>query len=262
VYESSISTATHLNGAKGIGVLINGTAAGNTYTMLARQKSTNGVFNLGVWNDNYNLFYIADSIISAGTNSYTRRLKLLDESGNSSFPGNISFARGNGIDFGSGTVKGNSQYGDLTINNTGGYTYLAVNGTNILSVRSNGLWSKSGYPYYCGKDLYNNSSGTNGNITLSETAANFTFIDVFFIDSHSRVQCARSYSPNGRQILLYSNSPFAKAKTCMADVGARKFNGTAFNLADDEYGTWNSWNNSWSRNNNIKVIEVVGWRTT
>lgn len=108
--------------------------------------------------------------------------------------------------------------------------------------------------------LYNNASGTNGNITLSETSANFTFIDVFFIDSHNRVQTARSYTPNGRTILLYSNSPFAKAKTCMADVGARKFNGKAFNLADDEYGTWNSWNNSWSRNNNIKVISVVGWR--
>lgn len=137
-------------------------------------------------------------------------------------------------------------------NPTGGQMSMIIDGTVYVN--------EGRARCYGAKNLYYNGSGTNGNITLNETAANFEFIDVFFIDSHNRVQTARSYTPNGRTILLYSNSPFAKAKTCMADVGARKFNGTAFNLADDEYGTWNSWNNSWSRNNNIKVISVVGWR--
>ena len=137
-------------------------------------------------------------------------------------------------------------------NPTGGQMSMIIDGTVYIN--------EGRARCYGAKNLYYNGSGTNGNITLNETAANFEFIDVFFIDSHNRVQTARSYAPNGRTILLYSNSPFAKSQTCMADVGARKFNGTAFNLADDEYGTWNSWNNSWSRNNNIKVISVVGWR--
>ena len=85
---SSVSSGSHINGAKG-NAIINSTA-GASYNMLFRQKSTNGVFNGGVWNNKYCFFYIADSLITAGTSSYTKYLTLLDESGNSSFPGTVT----------------------------------------------------------------------------------------------------------------------------------------------------------------------------
>lgn len=85
---SSVSSGTHINGAKGTAI-INSTASVG-YNMLFRQKSANGVFNGGVWNNKYCFFYIADSLITAGTNSYTKYLSLLDESGNSSFPGTVT----------------------------------------------------------------------------------------------------------------------------------------------------------------------------
>ena len=85
--NTSLGTGTHLAGNKGTAI-INSTAAAG-YNMLARMKSTNGVFCLGAWTNTFRLFYTADSVISAGTNSYTKVLTLLDESGNTSFPGNL-----------------------------------------------------------------------------------------------------------------------------------------------------------------------------
>ena len=85
---SSLSTSTHLAGNKGTAI-INSTAGGAGYNMLAKMNSTNGVWTLGSWTTGFYLFYTANSVITAGTNSYTKQLKLLDESGNSSFPGTV-----------------------------------------------------------------------------------------------------------------------------------------------------------------------------
>lgn len=86
---SSLSTSTHLAGNKGTAI-INSTAGGAGYNMLAKMNSTNGVWTLGGWTTGFYLFYTANSVITAGTNSYTKQLKLLDESGNSSFPGTVA----------------------------------------------------------------------------------------------------------------------------------------------------------------------------
>ena len=85
---SSLSTSTHLAGNKGTAI-INSTASGTGYNMLAKMNSANGVWTLGGWTTGFYLFYTANSVITAGTNSYTKQLKLLDESGNSSFPGTV-----------------------------------------------------------------------------------------------------------------------------------------------------------------------------
>ena len=102
---SSLTTSTHLNGNKGSGVIINSTAAAG-YNMLARMKSSNGVFTLGAWNTTFDLFYTADTTISAGTNTYTKRLSLLNESGDSSFPGNVSASKFNNYTLAAACARG------------------------------------------------------------------------------------------------------------------------------------------------------------
>lgn len=85
---SSLTTSTHINGNKGTAI-INSTAAAG-YTMLAKMNSTNGVFNIGTYNASFNLYYTTKTVIDAGTNSTTYGVILLNESGNSSFPGQVS----------------------------------------------------------------------------------------------------------------------------------------------------------------------------
>lgn len=124
--SSSVTTGTYLEGNKGK-VIINSTAA-DGYNILARMKSTNGVWTLGNYQKGFHLHYTADSIISAGTNTITKKLTLLDESGNSSFPGTISASSF------SGPLSGNASSSTQTkaivetqLNKTAITTYLDIN---------------------------------------------------------------------------------------------------------------------------------------
>ena len=92
--SSSVTTGTHLEGNKGKAI-INSTAA-DGYNMLARMKSTNGVWTLGNYTKGFHLYYTADSTISAGTNTVTKGVVLLNESGDSAFPGTITAAKFSG----------------------------------------------------------------------------------------------------------------------------------------------------------------------
>lgn len=87
-FKSGLTTSTHLAGNQGTAI-INSTAAAG-YNMLVKMNSTNGVFTMGMYSAAFNLYYTANTTINAGTNSTTKGATLLDESGNSSFPGNIT----------------------------------------------------------------------------------------------------------------------------------------------------------------------------
>lgn len=95
--NSSLSTNTHIEGNKGK-TLINSTASAGSYVMLFKGNSTNGYFTHGVYQSKYLLQYTSKTTVDEGTNAVTRSATLLDESGNSSFPGKITAA---------GTISGN-----------------------------------------------------------------------------------------------------------------------------------------------------------
>ena len=88
VINSSLTTSTHLAGNRGTAI-INSTASGG-YTMLAKMNSSNGYFTHGVYETRYELHYTAKTVVDAGTNTITKSATLLDESGNTSFPGTVS----------------------------------------------------------------------------------------------------------------------------------------------------------------------------
>lgn len=49
--------------------------------------------------------------------------------------------------------------------------------------------------------LYDNASGTTGTVALSETAANFTMLEIYFTDNVNRGNSSNKvYSPNGKQV--------------------------------------------------------------
>jgi len=79
-FLSRVSTGSHIAGNQGK-VIIDGTASAG-YNMLFRQKSTNGVFTAGAYSADWNLYYTADSTITAGTNSTTYSVRLINEAGN------------------------------------------------------------------------------------------------------------------------------------------------------------------------------------
>ncbi len=53
-----------------------------------------------------------------------------------------------------------------------------------------------------GTVLYDNATGTTGNVTLSETSANFSYLEIFYKDESSNYSSVKVYSPNGKKISL------------------------------------------------------------
>lgn len=51
-------------------------------------------------------------------------------------------------------------------------------------------------------NLYNNTSGTNGTITLSQSAANFTKIKIYYKDINDSYGSVEVYAPNGKNVEL------------------------------------------------------------
>lgn len=90
--NSSKTTTTYIQGNQGHAI-INSTASAGSYTMLAKMNSTNGYFTQGTYNQNYLLQYTAKTTVDAGTNSVTKSLILLSESGNSTFPGTVTASK-------------------------------------------------------------------------------------------------------------------------------------------------------------------------
>lgn len=112
----------------------------NDHIALYRGKSSNGVFTIYNYNDAIGVTYTNDTTINNNTNSIDKILVLLNESGDSLFPGNITV---------NGTVNGkiNGLYSSF-INST----FL----TNVNNAKSNDAWST--YPHSIGVIRAQNSS--------------------------------------------------------------------------------------------------------
>lgn len=150
---SSKTTNSYLKGNQGEAI-INSTAAAGSYTMLAKTNSTNGYFTTGSYQTKYLLQYTAKTTVDAGTNAVTKSVTLLDESGNSSFPGTVSATKFSGSLSGNastatklttartialtGSVTGSGTFdgsGNLSITTTTNHThsYLPLTGGTITN---------------------------------------------------------------------------------------------------------------------------------
>ena len=127
---SSLTTTTHLAGNQGTAI-IHSTAAGTGYNILAKMNSTNGVWTMGSHGQGFHLYYTANTTINAGTNAITKDLLLLNEAGNSTFPGTVS-AQGFSLAKSSGDVYYISARSDTGVSMGFG---VGSGGTN------HGIWS-------------------------------------------------------------------------------------------------------------------------
>lgn len=129
---SSLVSGTHLAANKGKAI-INSTAAGTGYNMLARMKSNNGVWTLGHYDGAFRLYYTDDDMIASETNGITRGIKIFGEDGSSSF----AFANHSHSNYLTGITKN-------MVTSALGYTPPSTNTTYSVATQSaNGLMSAS-----------------------------------------------------------------------------------------------------------------------
>lgn len=87
--HSSKKTQTYIAGNRG-DAIINSTAPAGEYVMLDKLNSTNGYFTDGVYTTKRELHYTPKTTVDAGTNSVAKTAVLLDEEGNTNFPGKVT----------------------------------------------------------------------------------------------------------------------------------------------------------------------------
>lgn len=90
---SSKVTNTYLAGSKG-SAIINSTSGNGSYTTVFKTNSTNGKFTMSCYQATLLVGYQTNASISAGTNGLTKQVTLLNESGNSTFPGLVTCSGG------------------------------------------------------------------------------------------------------------------------------------------------------------------------
>lgn len=171
VMKSSKETSTYIAGNQG-NALINSTAPAGRYVMLFRGVSTSGYFTHGVYQKSYLLQYTAKPTVDAGTNSVTKSATLLDESGNSAFPGYVTstgFKKSGSSD--SYVLLGGGGHKTIDSFQTGyDGRYVKKSGdtmTGTLTTRSRVYAQLSGRTDKVG--LFHSSTSNKGGIILADT---------------------------------------------------------------------------------------------
>lgn len=110
--------------------------------------------------------------------------------------------------------------------------------------------------------LYNNSSGTNGTLTLSETSANFTCLEIYYRtnDGTDKENSVKIYSPNGKTTsLVYAHVSSGGTKHYWK-VKNISISGTNITSGNNTEMSVNSGTVNSSNSNNIYIIKVMGYR--
>lgn len=106
--------------------------------------------------------------------------------------------------------------------------------------------------------LYNNSTGTTGTVTLSETSANFSTIKIFYRSSGGGYNSVEIFEPNGKQVYLITNAvnPLVSYyQNKLVEINGISI--TNINYNQNAVGTGSV---SSSNDNNNRIIRVVGYK--
>ena len=138
---------------------------------------------------------------------------------------------------------------------------FGVNAT--MQVRSQNSKSWSGWEaIFRAKTLYDNTAGTTGTVTLNETSANFSYLEIFLSkDSDSGEWNVRVYSPNGKKAQVgrtYTNATINQvigktvtiSGTSITQNAEGYFNLNLTSAKVDNVGTQTT----------LKIVKVVGYR--
>lgn len=132
---------------------------------------------------------------------------------------------------------------------------VTLSGINWVKIRDSLNW---------GVSLFDNSSGITGTVTLSETSANFSYLEIFYKDSnYSLCDSVTTYSPNGKILTCDIGHTFSQSGTRIVASRRIKISGNSITNnagTTDDYGVWFSWNNSIESTNRILIYKVVGYR--
>ena len=150
-------------------------------------------------------------------------------------------------------------YNDLTCIVNGSYKSFTPVLTSSTSAPETD--KESAYYYNGGYTLYNNTSGTDGTVTLSQSISAFNYVEIFYCDNNNRDHGSVKVSaPNDKTVALYVIEP-ADNSTYIRRTRVT-ISGTTITPGNCGYisvTSANQWTNKYGTNY-IKILKVVGYR--
>lgn len=111
--------------------------------------------------------------------------------------------------------------------------------------------------YWCGRVLYNNSTGTTGTVSLAESAANFTFMVIGVRSEKNRYSSVFVYSPNGKSVNLAcveAESNYNYIKTSQATIS-----GTSITRGAATHTGLSGSSSATSSASEVYITQVIGF---
>ena len=136
--------------------------------------------------------------------------------------------------------------------------------TNLIKKRSqwNGVWT----PWVTIENqtlLYYNLQGSNGTITLSDSADNYDKIEIYFRNNNAFQNCATSIkSAYSRMCALEAAIPYHPGNQMWFQAKIVNISGTSITTQQDNtrYGEIEIYSNQYYANNNIYILKVIGYK--
>lgn len=128
-------------------------------------------------------------------------------------------------------------------------------GVSILGPAVNDGFFVDGREVYGTAVLYEGAS-TNGKVTLTDSAENYTYLEVFFVVG-SRHTSAKVHSPNGKSVSCTIISTNESSSVCWWYVAQWAISGTSMTCTFNK--TWNHGTSASSASNEVYVYRVVGY---
>ena len=120
--------------------------------------------------------------------------------------------------------------------------------------------------------LYDNSTGTTGDVTLSDSSANYNYLEIFYKNVDGLVNSTKVYSPNGKYANLLcavsftggtgNNALFALHSRCVT-INTNKIKTLSTTNNGSYYAgfaLWSGGSPTVEINNYISIIKVVGYK--
>lgn len=108
------------------------------------------------------------------------------------------------------------------------------------------------------KTLYNNTSGTTGTVILSETSANFKYIEVFGRYGTAYYTSVKIPEPNGKGFNL--TTAMMNQTVSLGHIASTNYTVSGTSITPQYYGEWHTGDSSFTKTNNITILKVVGYR--
>lgn len=190
-----------------------------------------------------------------------------DTSKSSLHTGNVYLSRAGKFDIGSGGLKGHSSNNDAFLWSNGGWVYIRPKGENTgdaqFIVKNTGqIWSyNQSARVYGATVLYNNTSGSSGNITLSENILNvYDYLVITFRNNDDEYNSTMIYDAYSKKITLmanHNNDSYTWIKTRIYTVWNSVINATS-NGTQSRVG--NNVATTHSTGDTIYITRVVGYK--